>query len=131
MRRPKIASAFARARQSLTRGGAGLIIGARYVPVGRVAVAMSAGALGYPWRRFFGLSSLAAVLWALYGAGIGLVAGNWLGDQPLLSATIGVGVALIIGVVIDRVSALRRRRRTAAAEAVEAAEAAEPVEVAG
>lgn len=125
--RPRVAAAFTRAQNSLARGGAALIIGARYVPVGRVAVAMSAGALGFRWRRFLSLSALAAVLWALYGAGIGVLAGNWLGDQPLLAAAIGVAIAVVIGVVVDRVTVLRRRR----APVVEVDKIVETVDVAG
>lgn len=110
MRRPRVAAAFARAQRGLVRGGAPLILGARYVPVGRVAVNMSAGALGYGWRRFLPISALAAVSWAAYSIGIGLVAGHWLEGQPLLSAVLGVGFALVLGVVIDRIAAARRRR---------------------
>lgn len=111
MRRPRVAAAFDLARRALSRGGAGLILGARYIPVGRVAVNMSAGALGYPWRRFLPLSAIAAVTWAAYSAGIGMLAGHWLEDQPLLSAVLGIAAALLIGVVIDRTTAIRRRRR--------------------
>jgi len=129
MRRPRIAAAFTRARGALTRGGAALIIGARYVPVGRVAVDMSAGALGYPWRRFLPVSIIGAVLWAAYGAAIGVLAGSWLGEQPLLATVIGVAVAVAAGIVVDRIVAARRRRREAAEGA--ARETAQPVEVAG
>ncbi|WP_417511539.1 DedA family protein [Microbacterium sp.] len=111
MRRPRVAAVFARAQSRLTRSGAPLILGARYVPVGRVAVNMSAGALGYPWRRFLPISVVAAASWAIYSVGIGLLAGKWLVDQPLLSAVIGIAAALIIGIVIDRVTTIRRRRR--------------------
>ncbi|MGO2746296.1 DedA family protein [Microbacterium sp.] len=114
MRRPRIAAAFARAQQRLARNGAPLILGARYVPVGRVVVNMSAGALGYSWRRFLPLSAVAGISWAIYSALIGLVAGHWLTDQPLLSAVFGIVFAVIIGVVIDRVAALRRRHRRGA-----------------
>lgn len=113
MRRPRVAAAFERARRTLMRGGAGLILGARYIPVGRVAVNVSAGALGYPWRRFLPLSAVAGASWAAYSAGIGIVAGQWLEGQPLLSAVFGVAFALVVGVVIDRLAALRRRRRGA------------------
>ncbi|MEW1961918.1 DedA family protein [Microbacterium sp. NPDC077644] len=115
MRRPRVAAAFDMARRALTRSGAPLILGARYIPVGRVAVNMTAGALGYPWRRFLPLSVLAAITWAAYSAGIGLLAGQWFEDQPLLSAVIGIAAALVIGLVIDRATAFRRRRRTRAA----------------
>ena len=117
MRRPRIAAAFARARGTLTRSGAPLILGARYIPVGRVVVNMSAGALDYPWRRFLPLSAVAGVSWAIYSAGIGVLAGHWLKDQPLLSALFGIAFALIIGVIIDRTTALRRRRLARADEA--------------
>ncbi|MGQ7313077.1 DedA family protein [Microbacterium arabinogalactanolyticum] len=110
MRRPRVASSFDLARRTLSQGGAGLILGARYIPVGRVAVNMTAGALGYPWPRFLLLSAVGGALWAAYSVAIGLLAGQWLKGQPLLSAVIGVVAALAIGIVVDRVAARRRRR---------------------
>ncbi|MDD9151396.1 DedA family protein [Plantibacter flavus] len=111
MRRPRIAAAFDRAGRTLGRRGAPLILGARYIPVGRVAVNMSAGALRYPWRRFLPLSVIGGVTWAAYSALIGVVAGKLFEDQPFLSSVIGVAVALVLGLVVDRVAAARRRRR--------------------
>lgn len=116
MRRPRIAVAFQRAQQTLTRSGAPLILGARYIPVGRVVVNMSAGALGYPWRRFLPLSAVAGLTWAIYSAVIGMLAGHWLEDQPLLSVVFGVTFALVIGLIIDRIAAARRRRVVTATE---------------
>jgi len=110
MRRPRVAAIFAHAQQGLAHRGAPLILGARYIPVGRVAVNVSAGALGYPWRRFLPLSILAGSTWAIYSAAIGVLAGAWLEGQPLLGAALGVGVAVVIGIVIDRALAARRRR---------------------
>lgn len=110
MRRPRIASAFVHAERALDQRSAALILGARYIPVGRVAVNMSAGALRFPWRRFLPLSVVAGLSWSALSLSIGLLAGSWITDQPLASAGIGVGVALIIGLVIDRVTAARRRR---------------------
>lgn len=107
MRRPRIAAAFDRAGRTLGRRGAPLILGARYIPVGRVVVNMSAGALGYPWKRFLPLSIIAGATWAAYSAVIGIVAGRLLEDQPFLSSVLGVGVAVVIGIVVDRIAALR------------------------
>ncbi len=59
MRRPRVAAAFAHAQLALDRRSATLILGARYIPVGRVAVNMTAGALDFPWRRFLPLSLIA------------------------------------------------------------------------
>ncbi|WP_127792985.1 DedA family protein [Agromyces sp. LHK192] len=114
-RRPGVAAAFRRAEQALEHRGAPLIIGARYIPVGRVAVNLSAGALGYPRRRFAAVSAVAGLAWAGYGTLIGVVAGRWFDGQPVLSAVLGVAVAIVLGIVIDRIAAARRRRAEAAA----------------
>lgn len=113
MRRHRVAGAFAWAGTALEKRGAGLILGARFIPVGRVAVNLSAGALRYPWRRFTLLSVAAGLCWSAYSIAIGLLAGAWLKDQPLLSAVFGVVLALAIGLVVDRV-VTRRTRRVAA-----------------
>lgn len=135
MRGPRVAAAFDRAQRTLMSSGAPLILGARYIPVGRVAVNMSAGALGYSWRKFLPLSAVAGVSWAMYSALIGILAGHWLEDQPLLSAVFGIAFALILGVVIDRVAAARRRRRersvSVAVSAGGEAREVEPAEVTG
>ncbi|MBT2475040.1 VTT domain-containing protein [Microbacterium sp. ISL-103] len=110
MRRPRVASAFVHAERALAQRSAALILGARYIPVGRVAVNMTAGAVGFGWRRFIPLSVVAGISWSALSLTIGLVAGSWVKDQPLASAGIGIAVALIIGLVIDRVTAARRRR---------------------
>lgn len=110
MRRPRVRAAFAHAERALDQRSAALILGARYIPVGRVAVNMSAGALGFRWRRFLPLSVLAGLSWSALSLAIGLLAGSWIADQPLLSAGLGVAVALVIGLAIDRVAAARRRR---------------------
>ena len=110
MRRPRVAGAFVRAGSALERRGAGLILGARFIPVGRVAVNLSAGALRYPWRRFALLTVAAGLCWSAYSIVIGLLAGAWLKDQPLLSAGFGIVLAVAIGLAVDRVVALRTRR---------------------
>lgn len=110
MRKPRVAAAFTHAQRALDQRSAMLILGARYIPVGRVAVNMSAGALGFPWRRFLPLSLVAGLSWSALSIAIGTLAGAWLEDQPLLSAGIGVAIALLIGIVIDRINAVRRRR---------------------
>ena len=113
MRRPRVAAAFAHARLALDRRSATLILGARYIPVGRVAVNMSAGALAFPWRRFVPLSLIGGLSWSVFSIAIGLLAGAWIKDQPLLSAGLGIVMALVIGLVIDRIAAARRRREPA------------------
>lgn len=94
------------AEHALTHRGASFIIAARYIPIGRVAVNMTAGSLGFRRRRFVLLTGIAAVTWALYSTAIGVGAGHVLEERPLLGVVVGVVGGLLLGVVVDWV--LRR-----------------------
>lgn len=132
LRGPRGREVVGRARSALGRRGATFILVARYVPVGRVAVNMSAGALGYPRRRFLGVSALAAVLWAGTGVVVGVASAAWLGERPLLAMTVGVVLGVALGVVLDRVLSwlwARRAAREVARDAARASSAAPQVRV--
>jgi membrane protein DedA with SNARE-associated domain len=101
--------ALAWAEHALAHRGSSFILAARYIPIGRVAVNMTAGALGYPRRRFVGLTALAAVTWAIYGTLVGAGAGLWLEKHPVIAVVAGVVVGTVAGVAIDWV--LRRWTR--------------------
>lgn len=118
------------AERALRDRGAAFIIAARYIPVGRVAVNMTAGALGFSRRRFMGLTAIAAVTWACYSTLIGIGTGTVLGHSPVVGVVAGVVGGFVIGLVVDWV--LRRWLRVGppAAPAV-AAEEATPVLVPG
>ena len=100
--RPGPLRALQRASGALDRRGAVVILSARYVPLGRVAVNLAAGATGFAPRRFVGLAALAATTWAAWSVGVGALAGHWLEGNPLLGSVAGVGVALLLGLVVDR-----------------------------
>ncbi|KGM14526.1 DedA family protein [Cellulomonas bogoriensis] len=108
------------AERALTQRGAALILGARYIPVGRVAVNLTAGTVAYPRRRFVGLAGLAAVTWAGYSTLLGVGAGVWLKEHPLVAVGVGVAGGITIGLVVDAVlrRVLERRRAAAPAGAV-------------
>lgn len=114
------------AARALDQRGGSYIIAARYIPVGRVAVNMMAGTVGYPRRRFVPLAALAATTWTLYSAGIGIGAGAWLNGHPVLAILVGVVGGVLIGVVVDRTIHLVVRRRIATAVARRASETTEP-----
>ncbi len=84
------------------RGGA-FILAARYIPVGRVAVNMSAGALGFGLRRFAGYASIASVMWSGYSVLLGVSAGALLHGRPLLGIAVGVVLGVALGTLIDLV----------------------------
>ena len=104
-------AAVAWARRALARRGASFIIAARYVPVGRVAVNMTAGAVGFPRRRFMGFSAIAAVVWGLYSLGVGLTASAWLAGRPLLAMAVGIAAGTLVGLLLDRVVRVVMRSR--------------------
>ncbi len=92
------------ARRSLERRGGTAVLAARYVPVGRVAVNMAAGAVGFPARRFVGFAAIAAVAWALWSVLLGVAAGALLHDRPLLAVVVGVVVGTLLGLGVDAVA---------------------------
>lgn len=101
MRAKRVATTLDWARRGLDRRGALLIFTARYIPVGRIAVNMTAGATRYPFRRFLPLSIAAGLTWAAYSALFGIVAGQWLHDQPLLAIVLAIAVAALVGAAVD------------------------------
>jgi membrane-associated protein len=90
------------ARWTLARRGASFILAGRFIPVGRVAVNMTAGAVGYARRRFVLLAAIASISWALYSAAIGIGAGEWFNGHPFGAIVVGVVAGLLIGLVLDR-----------------------------
>ena len=101
LRSPKGQAAVDWAENALANRGAAFIIAARYIPIGRVAVNMTAGAVAYNRRRFMGLTAIAAVTWGCYSALIGIGAGAWLHDHTLVAVAVGVVGGLAIGLVVD------------------------------
>ncbi|WP_255491634.1 MULTISPECIES: DedA family protein [unclassified Actinotalea] len=104
------------ADRALADRGAAFIIAARYVPVGRVAVNMTAGAVGFSRVRFTVLAAIAAVSWAAYSVLLGVGAGAWLGDNTILAVAVGVAGGLALGFALDPVIAWFIRRRLGRSE---------------
>lgn len=103
MRGPRMQSAFRWAGRELRKRPASLILVARFVPIGRVAVNLTAGVTHYPRLRFISLTVLSATLWASYSVGIGLFFGQWFENNHLLGAVIAIVCAVALGVVVDLV----------------------------
>lgn len=113
MRRPRVTAGITRARTALDRRAATLLLTARYVPVGRVVVNMTAGATNFPLRRYLPLASLSALGWSLCTVFIGVLAGTWLKNNPVLGAVVAIAIAFALGLLVDAVLSWIARRRDA------------------
>ena len=105
------------AESMLDERGAYIILIARFIPGGRVAVTFSAGYIPtFPWRRFVVYDAVACLLWASYAALLGYFGGKTFENHPWFGLLIALGVALSLGFVVEAVRHLRKRRAAARAE---------------
>ena len=99
-------------RQVNERGGE-LIVIARFIPGGRTIVTLSAGTLGYPWRKFAIFDAAAALGWALYAALLGYFGGHAFEKAPWKGLLLALGIAFAVTGTIEVVRWYLRRRRVA------------------
>lgn len=91
------------ASRALASRGTVLILSARFIPIGRVAVNMTAGAVYYPRPRFALVAAIAAVMWAGYSTVLGIGAGVFLHEHALLGVVVGVVGGVLLGFLVDAV----------------------------
>ena len=101
--------AIARAGRSSTYG---TIIGARFIPGGRLATSAAAGIADVSVRGFSLCAGLGAVLWAGWLVGLGYFTGSATGLPFWASSLIGVGVGLVIGAAVGVIVTRRRGTRS-------------------
>ena len=126
MRGPRMQRAFRWAGAELRKRPASLILVARFVPIGRVAVNLTAGATHFPRSRFVGLTVLSALLWASYSVAIGLFFGQWFEENHLLGVIVAVICAIGLGILVDLV--ISRLRGTLPEDAEDAEQPVPPAE---
>ncbi|MCJ7826882.1 MAG: DedA family protein [Demequinaceae bacterium] len=102
LRGPKGRAILAWAEHALEHRGTAFILAARFIPIGRVAVNLTAGALRFPRRRFMVIDAVGACLWATYGCVLGVFAGSLVNDSLLLAIAIGVVGGILLGYLVDR-----------------------------
>jgi membrane protein DedA with SNARE-associated domain len=89
------------AADALRLRGAVVIFAGRYVPGGRVATMLTAGALGYPPRRFLVMDSVATTVWAGYATAIGFAGGAAFTTNPAAALLLALGIGLLTIAVIE------------------------------
>lgn len=104
-------AAQARTRRALQLRGGLIIVAARFIPGGRTATTLTAGALLYPLARFAVFDAVAASSWAVYAVLIGYFAGGLFEGNLLLAVAVGIVMSIGISLVVETVRLLIRRRR--------------------
>jgi membrane protein DedA with SNARE-associated domain len=98
-------------REQFRQHGWQIIVAGRLLPAGRIPVLLAAGALSYPWRRLVPAQFVAALLWAVAYALLGVASGG-IFDSPLVAVLIATVLVLLVGAVLNVVATRRRRRGT-------------------
>jgi len=99
------------AERTLDERGAYIILIARFIPCGRTAVTFSAGYIPtFPWRRFIVYDVIAGVLWATYAAMLGYLFGKTFEQHPVWGVFVALGIALTLGLVVEVIRHVRKRR---------------------
>ena len=97
-------------REQFRSHGWQIIVVGRLLPAGRIPVLVAAGALAYPWRRLVPAAAVAALLWAVAYALLGVLSGG-IFDNPLIATLLATVLILIVGALLNLVAARRRKRR--------------------
>ncbi len=109
-------AAVQRARRALALRGGAIIVASRYVPGARTAVTMTAGAVGYEWRRFASFGAVAALTWGTYSVLVGFVGGVAFDGNVVMGLLLGFGLAAAIAAAAELGRhLLRRGQRVSAA----------------
>jgi membrane protein DedA with SNARE-associated domain len=112
-RSPRAGTAIDWAARMLRTRGATVVIASRFVPGGRTATMLTAGATKLPWRRFVALDLVAAAIWAGYGVGLGSLGDVAFAGHPILAVAAALALAAVLGLVIEASRRWLQRRRDA------------------
>ena len=99
-RRGKGEAALGWAERVFTRSGTRMIIMARYIPIGRAAVNLTAGSLRFSFNRFVRFDAVGGLAWGLFTAVFGAVAGRTT-NSPVLNVAVGVVCAIVAGLLVQ------------------------------
>lgn len=121
-------AAFNWAGRMLDERGPLILVVARYIPGGRTAATMTAGAVGYRVRPFSFFTCVAGLSWAMYCALLGYLGGKAFEDNPLLGLIAGAVIMTVVTVVVEIVRRIRGRAMPEPVETARIAAESAPAE---
>lgn len=111
MRRPKPARALAWAAAHIEGRPGRILVAAKFLPVARVAVTMTAGASDLPVRRYVLMSFVAGSLYSIYHVTVATTAGALLSSNPLIALASSLGFGVVSAALIAGLRRLVQWRR--------------------
>lgn len=105
LQRPSLLRALDWAAARLRTHAATAVFTARFIPFGRLAVNLSAGAASVPAIRYLPIAGIAAVAWAAFQALVGAAIASVLPGGTVTAVIVSIVVALAVGWTIDLVLA--------------------------
>ena len=108
LQRPSVLRAMDWGASRLRTHAATAVFTARFIPFGRLAVNLSAGAAHVPAVRYLPIAGLAAVAWAAFQALVGAAIASVLPGGTFTAVLVSIAVAVAVGWAID--AALARVR---------------------
>ncbi len=108
MRRPRVERAFQWAAAGLVKRPTLFLMTAKFVPFGRVAVTMTAGAGGLRLRRYLPTSFAASAVYTAYHVAVAVIAGQAFAANPLIGAAVAIALVIVLGVLVEFIGTRRR-----------------------
>jgi membrane protein DedA with SNARE-associated domain len=97
------------AEERIGRHGPLMVVAGRYIPGGRTAATLVAGALGMSWRHFLLADAVAGITWSAYACLLGRVAGATFERSTWKAILLAAGVALAMTIAVEGARRLLRR----------------------
>jgi membrane-associated protein len=108
LREPGDSGAARWVRRNIAARPAVTIIGARFLPGGRLLSTVAAGRFGLPRARFTTWSLASSAAWSAYMMGIGVLLGPLTGGDPVRGLLAGLAMAALTGGTFTLVQGIRR-----------------------
>lgn len=91
------------AQSMVDRRGGPLVVADRFIPGGQTAISIASGTLAYPLPKYLLFAGIGSVLWAVYGALVGVLGGQSFQQSIWKGVLLALGIALAVGAVIELV----------------------------